>query len=122
SIAAEYWRRAAVAERVSLRLGPALPSLEALLAQAGEGSFDFAYIDADKTSYTAYYECCLRLLRPGGLLAVDNVLWGGRVIDRQANDADTQAIRAFNTALHEDGRVAPVMVPVGDGLTLAYKH
>ena len=87
----------------------------------GEGSYDFAYIDADKTNYLNYYECCLRLLRSGGLLAVDNVMWGGSVIDRQVNDADTRAIRVFNTAVRADRRVLPVMVPVGDGLTLAYK-
>lgn len=122
SIGEEHWRRAGVAEKIVLRLGPALASLEDLLSQAGEGSFDFAYIDADKTNYNKYYESCLRLLRSGGLLAIDNVLWGGSVIDPRANDADTRAIRGFNAAVHEDRRVLPIMVPVGDGLTLAYKH
>ncbi|MDH3713050.1 MAG: class I SAM-dependent methyltransferase [Gammaproteobacteria bacterium] len=122
SIGAEHWRRAGVAEKITLRLGPALATLEELLTLDGEGSFDFAYIDADKTNYLNYYECCLRLLRSGGLLAVDNVMWGGSVIDRQVNDADTRAIRVFNTAVRADRRVLPVMVPVGDGLTLAYKH
>ena len=121
SIGAEHWQRAGVAEKITLRLGPALATLDALLTSEGEGSFDFAYIDADKTNYANYYERCLRLLRTGGLLAIDNVLWGGSVIDPRANDADTQAIREFNAAVHRDRRVSPIMVPVGDGLTLVYK-
>lgn len=121
SIGAGYWRRAGVAERITVRLGPALATLDTLLADGAEGTFDFAYVDADKTNYTNYFERCLRLLRGGGLLAVDNVLWGGSVADQRADDADTQAIRAFNTAVHSDGRVLPTIVPVGDGLTLACK-
>lgn len=121
AIGAEHWERAGVRDKISLRLAPALATLDELLAQHGEGSFDFAYIDADKSNYLNYYERCLRLLRRGGLLAIDNVLWGGQVIDRAASDADTVAIRAFNRAVHEDRRILPVIVPVGDGLTLACK-
>ena len=122
SVATDYWQRAGVAARVTLHLRPALSTLDALLAEGGEGSLDFAYIDADKANYVAYYERCLRLLRRGGLLAADNVLWGGNVVDPRASDPDTQAIRAFNAAVHKDRRVLPVMVPVGDGLTIMHKN
>ena len=122
SIGAAHWARAGVAEKIDLRLAPALDTLDALLDEAGEGSFDFAYIDADKTNYRHYYERCLRLVRSGGMLAIDNVLWDGSVINPDKTDADTEAIRAFNAAVHEDRRVLPVMVPIGDGLTLACRN
>jgi len=122
SIAQRYWREAGVAERIELRLGLAMESLERLLADNEAGHFDFVFIDADKTNYRRYCELALELLRPGGLLLVDNVLWGGSVIDPDKQDADTQAIRAFNRWLHSEERVDLSMVPIGDGLTLARKR
>lgn len=122
AIASRYWREAGVAERIELRLAPATETLEALLADGHEDRFDFAFIDADKTGYRAYYEACLRLVRPGGLIAVDNTLWNGRVADDSVQDADTCAIRAFNAALHDDVRVDVSLVPIGDGLTLARRR
>ena len=121
-IARRYWRRAGVAERIELRLAPALQTLDALIAEGGGGSFDFAFIDADKSRYLDYYERSLSLVRPGGLIAVDNTLWGGSVADPAKTDADTAAIRAFNAALHDDPRVELSLVPIGDGLTLARKR
>jgi predicted O-methyltransferase YrrM len=121
SIAARYWAEAGVGSRIDLRLGPALETTRALL-DAGEAlTFDFAFIDADKESYADYYEAALQLLRPGGLIAVDNTLWNGRVADPSAQDADTLAIRAFNERLKDDLRVDLSLVPIGDGLTLARK-
>ena len=120
-IARRYWQRAGVAERIDLRLAPALQTLDALIAEGGGGSFDFAFIDADKSRYLDYYERSLSLVRPGGLIAVDNTLWGGSVVDPAKTDADTAAIRAFNAALHADPRVELSLVPIGDGLTLARK-
>ncbi|MCP5425449.1 MAG: class I SAM-dependent methyltransferase [Gammaproteobacteria bacterium] len=117
-----YWREAGVAEKIELRLAPAQQTLDALLRDGAAGSFDFAFIDADKSHYIAYYERLLQLLRPGGLIAVDNVLWGGAVADPQNNEADTVAIRAFNKHLLHDERVALSLVPIGDGLTLALKR
>jgi predicted O-methyltransferase YrrM len=122
AVARRYWRRAGVAERIELRLAPAVETLDALVAQSGGGSFDFAFIDADKGRYLDYYERSLTLLRPGGLIAVDNTLWGGGVADLAKTDADTAAIRAFNAALHDDPRVELSLVPIGDGLTLARKR
>ncbi|MFZ5652894.1 MAG: O-methyltransferase [Pseudomonadota bacterium] len=122
AIARDFWREAGVAERIDLRLAPAAETLSALLDEGGGGRFDFAFIDADKTGYAGYYEQCLRLLRPGGLIVVDNVLWGGRVLEGAAADPDTRAIQAFNRALRDDQRVDLSLVPVGDGLTLARKR
>jgi len=121
SIAQRYWREAGVDDRIELRLGPAMDTLDGLLGELGENSQDFAFIDADKEHYAGYYERCLKLLRPGGVVAVDNVLWSGRVARPDRRDADTEALRAFNTALREDHRVHFVMLPVADGLTLAMK-
>jgi caffeoyl-CoA O-methyltransferase len=115
------WRAAGVEDKIELRLGPALATLDTLIAQGNGGSFDFAFIDADKTNYANYYDCALELLRPGGLMAIDNVLWDGDVIDPGITDADTEAIRAFNRKLRADDRVALSLVPLGDGLTLACK-
>ncbi|BDU73220.1 class I SAM-dependent methyltransferase [Mesoterricola silvestris] len=116
-----HWQRAGVAERIELVLGPALETLDARLAAGQGGTFDFAFIDADKTSYEAYYERCLALLRPGGLIAIDNVLWGGRVA-HPATDPDTAAIQRLNARLLGDERVDLSMVPIGDGLSLARKR
>jgi predicted O-methyltransferase YrrM len=115
------WRAAGVEDRIDLRLGPALETLDALLADGQAGSFDFAFIDADKGNYGNYFDRALALLRPGGLIAVDNVLWDGLVIDPNDHDKDTEAIRAFNRKAHADSRVALSMATMGDGLTLACK-
>ncbi|MGB8275045.1 MAG: class I SAM-dependent methyltransferase [Alphaproteobacteria bacterium] len=122
TIARRYWAEAGVAERIALRLAPALDTLAALETEGESGSFDFAFIDADKANYDNYFESCLKLLRPGGLIAIDNVFWDGRVADPGADDPDTRAIRALNAKLHRDPRVALSMVPIGDGLTLALKR
>lgn len=116
-----FWERAGVAEKIDMYLRPALQTLDALLAEGEAGRFDFAFIDADKANYDAYYERCLRLLRPGGVVGIDNVLWGGRVAKADAQDEDTRAIRALNTKLRGDGRVHATMLPIGDGFTLAIK-
>ena len=121
-IAARYWREAGVADRIELRLGPAVESLDALLTEGAAGSFDIAFIDADKVNYAAYYERCLELLRPGGLVMIDNVLWGGRTTDAEVDDESTAAIRALNAAIHRDERVDCSLLSVGDGLTLACKR
>jgi caffeoyl-CoA O-methyltransferase len=120
-IARRYWAEAGVAEKIDLRLAPALQTLDGLIAGGAAGSFDFAFIDADKTGYSAYYERALTLIRVGGLIAVDNTLWEGRVADPKARDADTQAIRDFNRHLRDDRRVHLCLVPIGDGLSLALK-
>lgn len=121
-VAERYWREAGVAHKITLKLAPALTTLDALLADGEAGRFDFAFIDADKINYQYYYERCLALLRPGGLIAVDNVLWGGVVADPAVNDANTLALRAFNEALHRDERIDLSMLPVADGMTLARKR
>jgi predicted O-methyltransferase YrrM len=107
---------------IDLRIGPALDTLKELLAQRQQGRFDFAFIDADKANYENYYEHALELVRTGGLIAIDNVLWHGQVIDPDANDADTLAIRALNKKLLNDTRINLSMVPISDGLTLCYKR
>ena len=117
--ARRFWREAGVEHKIDLRLAPAAETLDRLLAEGHAGTFDFAFIDADKENYDGYYERCLRLVRRGGLIAVDNVLWHGRVLDPAVTDADTEAIRQFNHKLHEDERVWLSLVPIGDGLTLA---
>ena len=121
-VARRYWAEAGVADRIDLRLAPALETLDALIAEGETGTFDFAFIDADKVEYDAYYERILALLRPGGLVSVDNVLWNGRVIDATRQDEATRAIRAFNEKIHADPRVSLSLVPIGDGLTLARKR
>ncbi len=120
-VARRYWAEAGVAGKIDLRLAPALQTLDGLIGAGGGGSFDFVFIDADKTSYQAYYERALTLIRVGGLIAIDNTLWEGRVADPTARDADTQAIRDFNRHLRDDGRVQQCLVPIGDGLSLALK-
>lgn len=119
SIGRPFWADAGVADRIDLRLAPALETLDALLAEGGAASYDLAFIDADKTGYDAYYERCLELVRPGGVIAIDNVLWGGAVVDPKAADADTEALRALNAKIGADPRVDLCLLPIGDGLTLA---
>jgi caffeoyl-CoA O-methyltransferase len=121
AIARRTWREAGVEDRFELRLGPALDSLDALLSEGQAGSFDFAFIDADKTNYLNYYERALALVRKGGLIAADNVLRSGRVADPDDHDADTEAIRAFSRKLQTDSRVAATLATIGDGLALASK-
>jgi predicted O-methyltransferase YrrM len=117
-IARQAWTDAGVADRIELRLAPALETLDNLLADGGARSFDFAFIDADKPSYDGYVERALLLVRAGGLIAIDNVLWSGRVADPSDQDESTRAIRALNEKLATDERVDIAMVPIGDGLTL----
>ena len=121
-IARRYWDEAGVAGRIDLRLAPAADTLRDLLRDPGPGSFDFAFIDADKTGYDGYYEACLMLLRSGGLMAFDNTLWSGKVADPAQNDADTTALRALNLRVRDDPRVTSCLVSVGDGVLLALKH
>ncbi len=117
-----YWQQAGVADKIDLQLGPARATLDARLAAGEAGRYDFAFIDADKTGYDAYYERCLQLLRPGGLLAIDNTLWGGKVAHAADGDADTAALQALNAKLHGDERIDLSLLPIGDGLTLARKR
>ncbi len=120
AIAAEFWDRAGVAGKIELRLAPAQETLSALVGQAAR--YDFAYIDADKANYDAYYELVLRLLRPGGLMAIDNVLWGGDVADDAVTDADTVALRNLNEKIGRDERVDASLLTIGDGLTVVRKR
>jgi predicted O-methyltransferase YrrM len=120
-VARDYWRRAGLESKIELRLGPAVATLDALI-EASVPEFDFAFIDADKTNYGNYYERALKLVRPGGLIAIDNVLWGGDVAKPEENDEDTQAIRAVNEKVRNDERVTLALAPIGDGLTLARKR
>jgi predicted O-methyltransferase YrrM len=120
-IARRYWQKAGVAHKIDLRLASAEETLESLLTNE-KRNFDFAFIDADKINYGLYYECCLELVRPGGLIAIDNVLWGGAVADNSVQDDDTRAIRFLNKKIHADSRVEISLVPIGDGLTLARKR
>jgi predicted O-methyltransferase YrrM len=121
ALARKTWKAAGVESRIDLRLAPATETLDALLAAGEAGTFDFAFIDADKQNYANYYDRALELLRPGGLIAVDNVLWSGKVADGSVHDADTEALRSFNRKLHGDTRIAISMATMGDGLTLACK-
>jgi predicted O-methyltransferase YrrM len=121
-IARRYWEEAGLAHKIELRLGPATDTLAALLRDGAAGSFDFAFIDADKTGYDAYYEACLNLLRPGGLIAIDNVLWSGAVTNPKSRDADTEALRALNLKIRDDARVESCLLTVGDGVMLARKR
>ena len=116
-----YWQQAGVAQKIDLRLAPALQTLDAQLAAGHAGAFDFAFIDADKSGYDAYYERCLQLLRPGGLMAIDNTLWSGAVA-RAADSADTAALQQLNSKLHRDERIDLSLLAIGDGVTLARKR
>jgi len=121
-IARRYWREAGLADRIDLKLAPAADTLRDLLRDSGPGSFDFAFVDADKTGYDGYYEACLPLLRTGGLIAFDNMLWNGSVADPAKNDADTAALRALNLKVRDDARVTSCLVSIGDGVLLACKR
>jgi predicted O-methyltransferase YrrM len=122
AIARRYWQQAGVADKIELHIAPAIETLDRLLAEGEANTFDFAFIDADKSNYDNYYERSLQLVRPGGLIAIDNVLWSGRVADPQNQDNRTSRIRAFNQKLHQDPRVTISLVPIADGLTLALKR
>ena len=121
AIARRYWEKAGVAAKIDLRIAPATETLNELI-QAGEtNSFDFAFIDADKSGYPTYYEQVLQLVRPGGLIALDNVLWSGQVADPAVQDRRTNTLRALNDTIHNDDRVVASLIPIADGLTLAMK-
>lgn len=120
-IACRYWDEAGVAGKIDLRLGPAVETLDRMIA-AGEAAFDFAFIDADKESYDAYYERALKLVRAGGVIALDNMLWSGKVADPAENDETTAAIRALNQKIHDDDRVDMAMLALGDGVMLARRR
>lgn len=122
SMAREAWQAAGVADRIELHLRPAGETIAALLADGAAGTFDFAFIDADKTGYQAYYEGCLELLRPGGVITIDNVLWSGSVADPDVDTDDTNALRAISQHVLADERVDISMLPLGDGLTIARKR
>ena len=122
AIARRYWQRAGVGDKIDLHIAPALETLGKLLSQGEAGTFDFAFIDADKSNYDNYYEMALKLVRPGGLIAIDNVLWGGAVADETVQDNRTNKIRALNQKIHQDERVNVSLVPIADGLTLAMKR
>lgn len=117
-----FWAQAGLAHKIEFVVAPARQTLEARLAAGEAGAYDFAFIDADKTGYDAYYELCLQLLRPGGLITIDNVLWGGSVARPAEGDADTAALQALNAKLHHDQRIDLSLLPIGDGLTLARKR
>ena len=122
AVARRYWQRAGVAHKIDLRLAPALDTLDALLADGAAATFDFAFLDADKENYPAYYERIYALLRTGGLLAVDNTLWSGRVLDPRERDPETEGIRRLNDQLHRDARIDLSLLPLADGLTLVRKR
>lgn len=117
-----FWERAGVADRIQFELRPAIETLDALLADGAAGTVDLAFIDCNKESYAGYYERCLELLRPGGLLVIDNVLWSGKVARPEISDLETDSLRALNSALRNDKRIELSMLPVFDGITLAYKR
>ena len=122
AIAKDFWSRAGVSEKIDLRIAPALETLDELISEGETGSFDLAFIDADKRNYENYYERALRLLRPGGLILIDNVLWSGKVVDPTITDKQTQAIREFNQKLHQDSRISLSLIAIADGLTLALRR
>ncbi len=122
TVARRYWQEAGVAHKIDLRIAPALDTLDALLADAQAGTFDFAFIDADKPSYDAYYERTLHLLRPGGLVVFDNMLWGGRVADPKEEAPQARALHALNQKLQADDRIHLSLLPIADGVTLALKR
>lgn len=122
SVAKRHWRSASVADKIELRLGDARESLERLLAEGGGDSYDFAFIDADKVAYDDYFEACLKLVRPGGLIALDNMFQSGRVVEIARRTDNTDAIDALNLKIKADERVSIAMVPIGDGLTLCRRR
>jgi caffeoyl-CoA O-methyltransferase len=121
AIAKRYWRQAGVQDKIDLRIAPALETLDSLLESGQAETFDFAFVDADKANYSNYYDRALKLLRPGGLMAIDNVLWSGRVADPQSTDKIVQTMRIFNERVAQDDRVQVSLLPLGDGITLALK-
>lgn len=121
AVARKYWARSDHGRKIELRMGPAADTLDRLLADGHAGAFDYAFVDADKAGYDGYYERCLSLVRPGGLVAIDNTLWDGKPADPAAADADTAAIRALNAKVHADPRVEMSFLPFADGLTLAVR-
>ncbi|PZV07774.1 MAG: SAM-dependent methyltransferase [Leptolyngbya sp.] len=122
AIARRYWQKAGVADKIDLRIAPALETLDLLLAEGQANTFDFAFIDANKSSYDDYYERALKLVRVGGLIAIDNVLWSGAVADPAVTNNSTEKIRALNQKLHQDDRITLSLIPIADGLTLALKR
>lgn len=122
AVACRYWQEAGISDRVKLHLGPAADTLKRLVEEGQEGTFDVAFIDADKPSYPTYYELCLMLLRQGGMLLVDNVFWSGKVADDKINDEGTVQMRSFNAQLAIDDRIDLAIIPIGDGLTIARKR
>jgi caffeoyl-CoA O-methyltransferase len=122
SVARRYWVEAGVANKIALRLAPATETLQHLIKAGEAGTFDFVFIDADKTNYDQYYELCLQLVRRGGLILIDNTLWSGKVADASVQDDDTKAIRAINEKIGKDERVEQILLTVGDGLTIAMKR
>lgn len=122
AIAQSYWQKAGVEHKIELRIAPALDTLDLLLSNGDANSFDFAFIDADKSSYDSYYERSLQLVRPGGLIMIDNVLWSGRVADITDTQKRTRSLRELNAKLHSDARISLSLLPVGDGLTLVMKR
>jgi predicted O-methyltransferase YrrM len=122
SLARAYWDEAGVADKVDLRIAPASETLDQLIADGEDATYDFAFVDADKTGYDGYYERLLRLVRPGGLIAFDNTLWGGAVLEQDDQDDDTRAIRALNAKLADDDRITLCLLPVADGVTLARRR
>lgn len=122
AIGQRYWREAKLDKKIDLRIAPALETLESLIGKGGDGTFDFAFIDADKTGYDSYYEACLKLLRPNGVIAIDNMLWSGAVVDPKKNDPDTEALRALNNKISNDARVDASLLTLGDGVMLVRKR
>ncbi len=122
NIAKQYWEKAGVADKIDLRIGPAEETLQKLIEGGEEGKYDFAFIDADKTGYNTYYEQCLKLVRSGGVIALDNVLSDGRVVNRSSDNPTVVAIRALNEKIYNDDRIDVSMLPISDGLTLALKR
>lgn len=122
NLAKKFWHEAGVADKIDLKLGAAKNTLQSLIEKGQENQFDFAFIDADKENYPTYYEQCLILVKPGGIIAIDNVLWGGAVADDSIHDKETETIRNLNTHIHQDKRVNMTMLVIGDGLTLVNKR
>ena len=122
SVARRYWEDAGVAAKIDLRIAPAADTLDQLLADGEESTYDFAFVDADKSGYDGYYERLLRLVRPGGLIAIDNTLWAGHVLDEDSDDEDTRAIQTLNAKLADDERISLCLLPVADGVTLARRR
>ena len=122
AMARRYWDEAGVTRKIDLRIAPATETLDGLLADGAESTYDFAFVDADKSSYDGYYERLLRLVRPGGLIALDNTLWSGRVLDQDSEDEDTRALQALNRKLAGDDRISLCLLPVADGVTLARRR